>query len=57
VKIVVAETPQRVAAEIKAYRIEILAGALERRREHRAAAHASARAAGHLTALEGGESA
>jgi uncharacterized protein YlzI (FlbEa/FlbD family) len=57
VKIVVAETPQRVALAIKGYRIEILAGALDRRREHRAAAHASARAAGHLTAIEGGESA
>jgi flagellar protein FlbD len=57
VKIVVAETPQRVASEIKAYRIDILAGALDRRREHRAAAHASARAAGHLTAIHGGEGA
>ena len=37
-KIVVAETPQRVAAEIKNYRIDILAGAWQRRLELRRAA-------------------
>jgi flagellar protein FlbD len=52
VKIVVAETPQRVAAEMKAYRIEVLAGALSRRSEHRVAALAAARSAGHLHAVE-----
>ncbi len=53
-KIVVAETPQRVAAEMKAYRIEVLAGALSRRNEHRVAALAAARSAGHLHAVESG---
>jgi flagellar protein FlbD len=38
VKIVVGETPQRVAAAVKAYRVDILAGALQRRHEERAAA-------------------
>jgi flagellar protein FlbD len=51
-KIVVAETPQRVAAEMKAYRIEVLAGALSRRSETRVAALAAARTAGHLHAVE-----
>jgi flagellar protein FlbD len=39
-KIVVAETPQRVAAEIRNYRVDILAAALQRRHEQRAAAFA-----------------
>jgi flagellar protein FlbD len=51
-KVVVAETPQRVAAEMKAYRIEVLAGALARRSETRVAALAAARSAGHLHAVE-----
>jgi uncharacterized protein YlzI (FlbEa/FlbD family) len=51
-KIVVAETPQRVAAEMKACRIELLAGALSRRNEGRVAALAAARSAGHLHAVE-----
>jgi flagellar protein FlbD len=51
-KIVVAETPQRVAAEMKSYRIEVLAGALSRRSENRVAALAAARSAGHLHAVE-----
>jgi flagellar protein FlbD len=58
VKIVVAETPQRVATEVKAYRIDILAAALTRRREHRVApAPATPRATGHLTAVENAPSA
>jgi flagellar protein FlbD len=36
VKIVVAELPQRVNAQIRAYRIDILSGALKRRQEERA---------------------
>jgi flagellar protein FlbD len=52
VKIVVAETPQRVAAEVKAYRIEVLSGTMARRREHRAASVAHARGGGHLTAVD-----
>jgi flagellar protein FlbD len=35
-KIVVAETPERVVAEVRAYRVDILAGALRRRHELRA---------------------
>jgi flagellar protein FlbD len=37
VKIVVAEPPQRVVAEVRSYRVDILAGALKRRQEARAA--------------------
>jgi flagellar protein FlbD len=40
-KIVVAETPERVVAEIRAFRIDILAGALRRRQELRADGSAS----------------
>lgn len=36
VKIVVGETPQRVCAEFKAYRVEILADSMARRRQLRA---------------------
>jgi flagellar protein FlbD len=36
VKIVVAEPAQRVVAEIRGYRIDILAGALKRRQDERA---------------------
>jgi uncharacterized protein YlzI (FlbEa/FlbD family) len=35
-KIVVAETPERVVSEVRAYRVDILAGALRRRHELRA---------------------
>ncbi|MGZ4186323.1 MAG: flagellar FlbD family protein [Solirubrobacteraceae bacterium] len=35
-KIVVAETPERVVAEVRNYRVDILAGALRRRHELRA---------------------
>jgi uncharacterized protein YlzI (FlbEa/FlbD family) len=35
-KIVVAETPERVVSEIRAYRVDVLAGALRRRQELRA---------------------
>jgi flagellar protein FlbD len=45
-KIVVAETPERVVAEIKAYRVDILAGALRRRHELRSDGSAPAR--GHV---------
>jgi flagellar protein FlbD len=37
VKIVVGELPQRVLAEVRAYRVDILSGALKRRQEERAA--------------------
>jgi flagellar protein FlbD len=37
VKIVVAELPKRVNAEIRNYRIDILSGALRRRQEERSA--------------------
>lgn len=39
-KVVVAEPPERVAELISDYRIEILSGALRRRREHRTASPA-----------------
>ena len=32
-KVVVAESPEQVVAEVKAYRVEILSGALRRRRD------------------------
>jgi uncharacterized protein YlzI (FlbEa/FlbD family) len=34
-KIVVAETPQRVCQAVRAYRVEVLAGAMKRRQEER----------------------
>ena len=34
-KIVVAETPQRVCQAVRAYRVEILAGAMKRRQDQR----------------------
>ena len=37
-KIVVAETPERVAKEVRNYRVDVLAEALGRRHEHRRAA-------------------
>jgi uncharacterized protein YlzI (FlbEa/FlbD family) len=37
-KIVVAETPQRVCAEVRDYRIDVLAGAMKRRHDQREAA-------------------
>jgi uncharacterized protein YlzI (FlbEa/FlbD family) len=37
-KIVVAETPERVAKEVRAYRVDVLAAALGRRHELRRAA-------------------
>jgi flagellar protein FlbD len=37
-KIVVAETPQRVCAEVRSYRVEVLAGAMKRRHDQREAA-------------------
>ena len=46
-KIVVAETPERVVAEVRAYRVDILAGALGRRHELRADGR-SAPAAPHV---------
>jgi uncharacterized protein YlzI (FlbEa/FlbD family) len=36
VKIVVAEPPERVVADVRGYRIDVLAGALQRRRQLRA---------------------
>jgi len=54
VKIVVGETPQRVCAEVKDYRIEILSGAMTRRREHHAAAPHGQRPV-HLAAVESRE--
>jgi uncharacterized protein YlzI (FlbEa/FlbD family) len=36
-KIVVAETPERVVKEVKDYRVEVLAGALQRRHAQRKA--------------------
>jgi uncharacterized protein YlzI (FlbEa/FlbD family) len=37
-KIVVAETPERVAKEVRSYRVDVLAAALGRRHEQRRAA-------------------
>lgn len=51
VKIVVAETPQRVAAEMKAFRIDVLSGAMQRRREHRTPS-TPVRGPAHLAAVE-----
>jgi flagellar protein FlbD len=52
VKIVVAETPQRVAAAVKAYRVDVLAGAMQRRHELRPTDPARARGTAHLAAVE-----
>ena len=46
-KIVVAETPERVAKEVRAYRVDVLATAMGRRQEQRQAV------APHLTPVQG----
>jgi uncharacterized protein YlzI (FlbEa/FlbD family) len=54
-KVVVAEAPDRVVAEIRAYRIDILSGALGRRRQEGAqphGIHARRAAQGMLLAID-----
>ncbi|HLI58310.1 MAG TPA: flagellar FlbD family protein [Solirubrobacteraceae bacterium] len=53
-KVVVAETPERVAEEVRAQRVEVLAGAMERRAALRASGHSARRRGGLLTAQPGG---
>jgi uncharacterized protein YlzI (FlbEa/FlbD family) len=58
-KIVVAETPERVADEIRHYRVEVLSGAIKRRRQESApqphGIHARRAAQGMLVALDRGQ--
>jgi uncharacterized protein YlzI (FlbEa/FlbD family) len=52
-KVVVAETPEEVAAAVRAFRVEILSDALRRRGSQRAGATGSSgRDAVHLSAVE-----
>jgi flagellar protein FlbD len=57
-KIVVAEPPDRVVAEIRAFRVEVLSGALANRRRHDASvptgSFARRAAQGMLVSVEGG---
>jgi flagellar protein FlbD len=53
-KIVVAETPERVADAVRAQRIEVLAGAMDLRATLRAAGHPLRRRAGLLAGQSGG---
>lgn len=53
-KIVVAETPERVAEEVRAKRIEVLAGAMELRGALRASGHPLRRRANLLTSQPAG---
>jgi uncharacterized protein YlzI (FlbEa/FlbD family) len=57
-KIVVAESPDRVVAEIRAYRVDVLSGALSRRRQEGAqphGVHARRAAQGLLLAIDRSE--
>jgi flagellar protein FlbD len=57
-KIVVAESPERVVAEIRTYRVEVLSGALARRRQEGAqphGVHARRAAQGLLLSIDRGE--
>jgi uncharacterized protein YlzI (FlbEa/FlbD family) len=51
-KVVVAETPQEVAAEVSAYRAMIMSEALRRRRLERTPAAGQREPAGRLSAVE-----
>jgi flagellar protein FlbD len=51
-KVVVSETPEAVAAAVRAYRAEVLSDAFVRRREHRPPTPAIHRDAPHLSAVE-----
>jgi flagellar protein FlbD len=58
-KVVVAEPPERVVEEIKAYRVEVLSGALNRRRQEDPqphGVHARRAAQGMLLSIDRGES-
>jgi uncharacterized protein YlzI (FlbEa/FlbD family) len=57
-KIVVAESPDRVVAEIRAYRVDVLSGALSRRRQEGAqphGVHARRAAQGMLLSIDRGD--
>jgi flagellar protein FlbD len=57
-KVVVAESPDRVVAEIRTYRVEILSGALSKRRQEGAqphGVHARRAAQGLLLSIDRGE--
>lgn len=59
-KVVVAEAPERVVEEIRAYRVDVLSGALSRRRQEGAqphGMHARRAAQGMLLSIDRGESA
>jgi len=58
-KVVVAETPDRVVEEIRSYRVDVLSGALNRRRQEGAqphGMHARRAAQGMLLSIDRGES-
>ena len=57
-KVVVAESPDRVVAEIRAYRVDVLSGALNKRRQEGAqphGVHARRAAQGMLLSIERNE--
>ena len=58
-KVVVAESPQRVVEEIRGYRVDVLSGALNRRRQEGApqphGVHARRAAQGMLLSIDRGE--
>jgi uncharacterized protein YlzI (FlbEa/FlbD family) len=58
-KVVVAEPPERVVEEIRSYRVEVLSGALNRRRQQGASqphsVHARRAAQGMLLSIDRGE--
>jgi len=59
-KVVVAETPDRVVEEIRSYRVDVLSGALNRRRQQAApephGIHARRAAQGMLLSIDRGDS-
>ncbi|MGH2859948.1 MAG: flagellar FlbD family protein [Solirubrobacteraceae bacterium] len=58
-KVVVAESPDRVVAEIRSYRVDVLSGALSKRRQEGAQPHgvqARRAAQGMLLSIDRGES-
>lgn len=57
-KVVVAESPERVVAEIRSYRVDVLSGALSKRRQEGAqphGVHARRAAQGMLLSIDRGE--
>jgi uncharacterized protein YlzI (FlbEa/FlbD family) len=58
-KVVVSESPERVVAEIRSYRVDVLSGALNRRRQEGApqphGVHARRAAQGMLLSIDRGE--